>query len=163
MTEGILYRATCCKCEDHQLNLEVEQKEVVQHQYIGETSRTLDIRSNQHKNDFLMASSSNITSTKDKKVSSFMWDHTLEKHPYGNLDHTDFKFTVVSSHRDPLSRQVHEAVRIKQATDRLSFTKPDDSNILVKSINRRLEHFAPRERLFRGQSSSGMTLGGSQS
>ena len=80
-----------------------------------------------------------------------MWDHALEKHPQGNLDHTEFKFTVVSSHRDPLSRQVHEAVRIQQATDRLSFTKPDDTNILVKSINRRLEHFAPRERLFRGQ------------
>ena len=67
------------------------------------------------------------------------------------MDHKDFKFTVVSSHRDPLTRQVHEAVRIQQATDKLQFIKPDNSEILVKSINRRLEHFAPRERVIRGQ------------
>ena len=26
-----------------------------------------------------------------------MWDHALEKHPQGNLDHKDFKFTIVNS------------------------------------------------------------------
>ena len=81
MTEGIIYRATCQKCEEQQLQLGVKENEVIQHQYMGETSRTLDIRSNQHKKDFLKASNNMTTGNQDKEASSFMCNHALEKHP----------------------------------------------------------------------------------
>ena len=84
MTEGIIYRATCQKCEEQQLHLGVKENEVIQHQYIGETSRTLDIRSNQHKKDFLKASNNNTTSNQDKKESS------SENELYKSVSHSIF-------------------------------------------------------------------------
>ena len=80
-----------------------------------------------------------------------MHDHNLEKHPGDTIDHSNFKFSIVSSHKDPLTRQVTEAVRILQATDNKIFTESDNAEILVKPLNRRLEHFAPRERIIKGQ------------
>ena len=43
------------------------------------------------------------TNTQKKEPSSFMWDHNLDKHPQEQMDHRDFKFTILSSHKDPLS------------------------------------------------------------
>ena len=155
MLEGIVYKATCLRCEQKQIDLGVDQKEVIQSTYIGETSQTLDVRSKQHSQDLLRClrnpPSLPGTRTEKKEQSSFMYDHNQDKHPETTLDQSDFKFSVISSHKDPLSRQVTEAVRILQATDRKTFTGNSNTELLVKPLNRRLEHFAPRERIVKGQ------------
>ena len=155
MLEGIVYKATCLKCEQRQLDLGIDQKEVIQSTYIGETSRTLDVRSKQHSQDLLRClrnpPSLPGTRTEKKEPSSFMYDHNQDTHPDTTLEYTDFKFNVISSHKDPLSRQTTEAVTILQATDRRTFSGSSNTEFLVKPLNRRMEHFAPRERMIKGQ------------
>ena len=53
-----------------------------------------------------------------------MWDHR-KTHHQGDQDinpEQDFKFTVLESFKDPFTRQIREAVRIKQATNSNIFT-----------------------------------------
>ena len=79
-----------------------------------------------------------------------MWEHVRDKHE-GNLNPQnpllDFKFTVVSSHREPMERQIKEAIRIKSALSG-NVKKSDFSKLetQVKCLNRKGEHFGPRER-----------------
>ena len=80
-----------------------------------------------------------------------MYDYNQDTHPDIKLGDTDFKFSVISSHKDPLSRQTSEAVRILQATEKRTFSGARNAEILVKSLNRKMEHFAPRERMVKGQ------------
>ena len=76
-----------------------------------------------------------------------MFDHMDRKHPDSNMDpNTDFKFTLIDTFRDPLSRQVSEAVRIKAAVEKGIFIDNRNKKHVVNSLNRRLEHFAPIER-----------------
>ena len=156
MMEGIVYKATCLKCEQRQLDLGVDQKEVIQATYIGETSRTLDVRSQQHSKDLQRChknppSLPETRTSEKKEPSSFMYDHNQDTHPDIKLGNTDFEFSVISSHKDPLSRQTSEAVRILQATEKRTFSGNINAEILVKSLNRKMEHFAPRERMVKGQ------------
>ena len=79
-----------------------------------------------------------------------MWEHVRDMHDGDiNLQNPlqDFKFSLVSSHRDPLERQIKEAIRIKSAfsgaVSQSDFSK-DLSN--VKCLNRKGEYFAPIER-----------------
>ena len=48
MTENIMYRADCTKCEDRQEALEVPATDRVDYSYYGETARTLHVRASQH-------------------------------------------------------------------------------------------------------------------
>ena len=90
MLEGIVYKATCLRCEQKQIDLRVDQKEVIQSTYIGETSWTLDVRSKQHSQDLLRClknpPSLPGTRTEKKEQSSFMYDHYQDKHPETTLD-----------------------------------------------------------------------------
>ena len=82
--------------------------------------------------------------------SSFMFDHMDKRHPGTNMDpNNDFIFTLISTFRDPLTRQVSEAVRIKTAVENGTFIDSRNEKHKVKSLNRRLEHFAPIERRMR--------------
>ena len=45
-----------------------------------------------------------------------------------------------------MTRQVDEAVRIIQARENGSYTKRSEKDLKFKSLNRRDEHFAPRQR-----------------
>ena len=78
-----------------------------------------------------------------------MWDHRVAKHDGDvNIDpDTDFKFEVVSGYRDPLSRQIAEAVMINQAMKTNILTLSKGAEVQVKSLNRKYEGFAPRERI----------------
>ena len=54
----------------------MDPKEIVERMYIGETSRTIKVRSNQHQMDIMRCS----TKLNLEPGTSFMWDHYLEAH-----------------------------------------------------------------------------------
>ena len=80
-----------------------------------------------------------------------MWDHVFHKHGAPEINDInpskDFTFENVSNHRDPMARQVEEAIRIIQSREKGSFTSRSEKDLKVKSLNRRDEHFAPRKRM----------------
>ena len=49
------------------------------------------------------------------EVSSCMKDHSDKKHDGQEDDETDYKFTVITSHKQDLTRQSEKAIRFKQA------------------------------------------------
>ena len=79
--------------------------------------------------------------------SSWMLDLIRSSHPTVSWKESDsmFQFDLLSSHRDPLTRQTYEAVRIQQAFETGTITV-GESDLQVRTMNRRGEHFAPRER-----------------
>ena len=141
MTEGILYTASCTRCTDSQ------DPKV----YIGESSRTIMVRYSQHHKDYIKAAKDD-TSRVDRVDpedgrSSFMWDHTKDAHSGIVGDpRMDYKFQLLSSHRDPLERLIMEATRIKQALGSGSFTDYKDKLTPISSLNRKFEYFCPKER-----------------
>ena len=107
--EGVLYQAVCTRCTQ-------EEDEGGPNQYIGESSRTVHVRRQQHLADYRYCAKKHQTGRRqeDDPRTSFMWDHQLEAH---GGDHSinpeaDFAFNVVNSHKDPLTRQIAEAVKI---------------------------------------------------
>ena len=80
----------------------------------------------------------------EEDSSSFMFDHITWKHKNIKIDKlTDFKFEVVEGFRDPLTRQITEAIRIGQEQNGI-FYKPKGNNIY--NLNKKSEVFSPRER-----------------
>ena len=80
-------------------------------------------------------------------MSSFMWDHTKEVHNgvIGSKEE-DYRFQVLSMHRDPLDRLLTEATRIKQSLGNKTITDNKDKVSPAISLNRKHEFFCPRER-----------------
>ena len=77
-----------------------------------------------------------------------MWDHIVSSHG-GNLNinpQDDIKFTVITTYRDPLTRQIAEAAKIQRAMDTNTFQSQGGDVIKVNSMNRKSEHFAPLQR-----------------
>ena len=150
--EGIVYRATCSLCEDKQLEEGAKPHQVIHHQYIGETSRTLRVRSGQHFRDYHKSAREDrqVNSDQDQEeASSFMWDHMKAKHPgEKTTDNDHFKFEVVTGFRDPLTRQITEAIRIGQARDDRIFYNNKGESKIIMTLNRKSEVFLPRERGF---------------
>ena len=70
--------------------------------------------------------------------SSFMRDHHREVHgPDVPIDlDLDYKFSVIHQHRDPLSRQLAESVRIREAMTKGNHYK-NKHIIIVVSLNRK--------------------------
>ena len=101
-TENILYMASCTRC--------LQKKSI----YLGETSRTLGVRSSQHRDDYRKASQSTNTV---EETSSFMYDHMKNEHSeISNVNtHEDIHFKIIQRHKDPLTRQLSEAIRIEEA------------------------------------------------
>ena len=58
---------------------------------------------------------------------------------------------MVGVHRDPLSRQIEESIRINRALDRGQLLGRGNNIINVKSLNRRGESFDPIKRWVPGQ------------
>ena len=141
--ENILYEAICKRCRDKQIDEGSLPEEVTDYLYIGETSRTLAVRSSQHKKDYTKCSNQVM----EEEGSSFMWDHHRDVH---DLDapidpDTDYEFSVLHQHRDPLSRQLAESVRIREALSKGKHYK--NKNITnVVSLNRKNEYFQARVR-----------------
>ena len=121
--EGIVYLGKCNICQG-------EEKAV----YLGETSRTLYVRTQQHRADFLKARRLNDLG---QEHLSWMWSHLKASHPdQDNIDTLrDFKFSVLSRHRDPLSRQLEEAVRISNGLDRKVHTDRKGLETKISCLN----------------------------
>ena len=144
-SEGVVYRAVCQICNQEQQGLDVE------HSYEGETSRTLFTRSIQHLDDYRKAAKDDAQKEPGEDPgSSWMWDHVRDMHG-GSINHQnpglDFKFSLVSTHRDPLERQIKEAIRIESSfrgiVKKSNFSNENQS---VVSLNRKGEYFASIQR-----------------
>ena len=72
--------------------------------YHGETSRNIFTRGNEHQNAY-----------SKKSDKSFIHTHQTTKH---NGEPAKFKVTVLSQHRDPMSRVIQEAMNIKNHQDK---------------------------------------------
>ena len=77
-----------------------------------------------------------------------MDDHYRTCHPEmeGQNPERDIKFQILSNHRDPLSRQLKEAVRINKALETGVAIDRSQKEVKVNSLNRRGEAFAPYQR-----------------
>ena len=116
-SEGILYVASCQKCYNEQVNKGIKApKEEI---YIGESSRTLLTRAGQHTNDYRRRAKQELTDKdNDDKISSFMYDHHEDKHNGETIDpKNDYKFRLLTSEKQPLDRQILEAVKIKRGLE----------------------------------------------
>ena len=120
----------------------------VQSIYMLESSRTRKFRAGQHCKDLQARLRQETRGINDlEKTSSFMYDHHSEAHPDDIKDtQEDFRFQIIGTYRDPLTRQLMEAVKIKTALDKEVFRQKNRQTIHIESLNRRGEHFAPRER-----------------
>ena len=96
---GVLYENTCGLCK-------AKGKEV---KYVTESGRSTAERSAEHYYD---ANSNNTNTNKTSK--SHMKTHMEEEHPDSlNMDvRKVFKMKIVRQHSTPLSRELHEAIRI---------------------------------------------------
>ena len=56
----------------------------------------------------------------------------------------EFNFSVLSSHRDPMTRQIEEAVRIANGLDLNRHTDKRGLEVTVNCLNRKEETFAPQ-------------------
>ena len=120
--------------------------------YIGETSRTIRVRSSQHQRDYLRCSSNRNL----EPGTSFMWDHYSETHG-GSTTPTlvdpkaHFSFRMISCFRDPMSRQLSEASRIQSGLNRGKFLNKEDKWEPIISLNRKNEFFRARKRFDHNQ------------
>ena len=68
--------------------------------YVGETARTLAERAKEH-----------IASCNRMESRSFMFKHWSADHP--DLEQPpEFRFSVLKTHKDPMGRLIHEAIKI---------------------------------------------------
>ena len=90
--KGVVYKAVCLDCHQDDLNKGT---------YIGETSRQFGTRVTEH-----------FYNLSKWRKESFMICHWMEQHSTQTTP-PQFKFSVISSHKDALSRQLSEAIHIR--------------------------------------------------
>ena len=130
--ESITYQTTCKLCRDKQINEGIEEKNVRESVYEGETSRSLYTRvkshveafnkkSREHKNNDNEENTNDEDVENDDEIDSFMWKHIKYAHRELVDKEVDpreiFYFTVTGNYRDPLTRQLTEMVRIKMGKE----------------------------------------------
>ena len=89
--------------------------------YIGETTRNIHTRSNEH-----------FRAMKNKNTNSWMFKH-LKNYNGGDVSKADFKWKVIGSFKKPILRQLSEAIEIDNAKDE-------------ESLNLKNEYFANKIR-----------------
>ena len=89
-----------------------------------------------------------MPSLKENTISSWMWEHIYSKYNTTDIVNiaSDFRFEIISKHRDPFERQVTEAVRIERALKAGLLMTKEGKEIEINSLNRKFEHFCPRVR-----------------
>ena len=121
-TQSILYESACTKCNDPSS----PQKQSTEDRigiYVGESSRSLYERSKEH-----------FADAEEFNKGSHMVKHWITTHPDEDSC-PPFKFKVLGSYRDCLSRQVSEALRIQNSTDTLLNSKNEyASNCLARVV-----------------------------
>ena len=75
-----------------------------------------------------------------------MWDHLRMAHgPNPSINpQNDFSFSVISSFKDPMTRQITEAVQIQMALGSGTYQGGKNSKLPVISLNRKTEYFSQR-------------------
>ena len=95
--KSVVYTGVCLLCEaEHKLDPSVKH----QGRYVGETSRSLSERSKEH-----------LAAARRFDTGSFIVKHWALKHPELNKAH-DIRFSVLKTHKDPLSRMISKAIKI---------------------------------------------------
>ena len=97
---------------------------------MGETSRTIFVRANQHREDCLKVirmEPQQLVQEQDIRkpdCSSWMVDHHRKEHKEEQPPDPvkDYKFELVSKHKEPMTRQIEEAVRINQTFSKRTIT-----------------------------------------
>ena len=141
--ENILYKASCNICQNNQMDEGTTEDQVIHRTYIGETSRTLRIRANQHLNNLKRCSKNQNLN----EGTSWMWGHIKSSHS----SHTnpnpqeDFSFNVMSAHKDPMTRQLMESVRIQLALGNGTHIDQKGSELSIISLNRKNKFFTKRK------------------
>ena len=107
--KGVVYKAECAVCDEKIRTLRKDNKldqTMLEHLskgcYVGETSRVLRLRVQEH-----------YENLGRWNQDSFMLEHWALNHGL-DLTPPQFKFSVLSSHKDALSRQLMEAIIIKE-------------------------------------------------
>ena len=73
-------------------------------------------------------------------------DHHINKHENDTIDPlNDFKWTILDRMKDPLTRQIREAVRIEESLNRGTILT-HEGHKKIESLNRKEEHFQARKR-----------------
>ena len=76
-----------------------------------------------------------------------MYDHSKYFHPENEIDiNNDYEFNILEKHKDPMTRQLTEAIRIKEPFDKNNYYNSKGQKITVNLINRKEEHFKARKR-----------------
>ena len=94
--KGVVYQATCLDCSPEKQR----EDRGIFHKYIGETSRLMRTRTFEHMSALLRLEK------KSFQVQHWMKCHSISPHPPA------FKFEIIQSFKDPLSRQLCEALEI---------------------------------------------------
>ena len=96
--KGVVYKASSLDCKS---GMSDQESHGVGSVYIGETSRQFGRRALEH-----------IKNVSFMKKNSFIVQHWMERHSL-QTSAPKFKFEIVSTHRDALSRQLSEALQIR--------------------------------------------------
>ena len=109
MTKRVVYKAECEQClkttgnNINEVKLVQDYTEVPsQGVYIGETSRQFGTWVNEHMQNMMKF-----------KKESFIIDHWMNEHGTASIP-PQFKFSIIDTHRDALSRQLQEAIFIRE-------------------------------------------------
>ena len=77
-----------------------------------------------------------------------MVDHHRSKHQNEGLPNpeADYRFEVLAKHKEPMTRQIEEAVRIQTSIQTGLHIDTKGRSHKVKTLNRKNEHFTARKR-----------------
>ena len=92
LIKRVVYESTCKNCNDSGKG---------RYSYIGETARQVGTRAAEHIKNLTLF-----------KMDSFMLGHWFDHHSTEPIP-PEFQFRIISKHKDPLSRQIKEAVLIQ--------------------------------------------------
>ena len=108
--------------------------------FVGETSRTLGVRSKQQLEDYKRCQRQ-INNDLDNESSSFMWDHHINEHGNDQIDSdNDYSWNMLDRMKDPMTRQIKEAVRIEDALSK-GIHQTHLGQRRIRSLNWKEKHF----------------------
>ena len=151
--EGVTYLARCRRCKERQVLEGVQEDDIVDECYIGESHRSVYTRSEAHFGIYKQGKGgvSNQPEEEeerdDEKAGSFMREHTLKCHGgvFSTNKMDDYEFLVINRHKKVFRRQLEEAIlqdwaqgwgMIKQGKRTFRMNR----NVL----NSKFEHWRPR-------------------
>ena len=117
---NILYENICLECNSEE-NIK-GTKALTKGVYIGESSRSLHERAKEH-----------VADREGMKEDSHMLKHWLTEHQQ-LLEPPKFKFRIIRSFQDPLTRQLAEAVRIERHGDGILNSKSEFNRCRVPRL-----------------------------